>query len=142
MDGGAPLPVLLATRWSTSRGRPTAPLATPASTGIAPLAALPGVLGVTGAGTSLLERHGFICVNGAGSAKLATLTPRGERVRDTHAATVAATEQDWHAHHGAHAAELARVLAEVDARLPDDLPDHVTVRYVGGRGFADVSSTE
>jgi hypothetical protein len=45
-------------------------------------------------------------------------------------------------HHGAHAVELAGALVEVDARLPDNLPDHVAVRYVGGRGFADVSTIQ
>ncbi len=108
----------------------------------APLAALPRLLGVTGNGKSLLEHHGLIGVSGTGSAKIATLTPLGERVRDAHAATVAAVEEQWHERHGPAAAELADALAGVDARLPARLPDHVAVRYVVGGGFADVSSAD
>ena len=106
----------------------------------APLAALPRLLGITGGGKSLVERHGLIRVSGAGSATVATLTPLGERVRDAHASTVTATEQDWHARHGPAAAELAGALAAVDARLPAGLPEHVAVRYVPGGGFADASA--
>jgi hypothetical protein len=107
----------------------------------APLTALPQLLGVTGNGKSLLERHGLMRVSGAESAKIAALTPLGERVRDAHASTVAATEESWHQRHGAAAPELAGALAAVEARLPAGLPDHVAVRYVAGAGFADMSST-
>ena len=106
----------------------------------APLAALPRLLGVTGTGRSLLERHGLLRVRGEASAKVATLTPLGERVRDTHAPTVAAIKQSWHERHGAAAAELTGALTTVDARLPAGLPDHVVVRYVPGGGFADLSA--
>ncbi len=106
----------------------------------APLAALPRLLGVTGNGKSLLEHHGLIGVSGTGSAKTATLTRLGERVRDAHAAAVAAVEEQWHERYGPAAAELADALAGVDARLPACLPDHVAVRHVVGGGFADVSS--
>ena len=106
----------------------------------APVTALPQLLGVTGNGKSLLERHGLVRVSGAGSAKVATLTPLGERVREAHVPAVAATEQEWHARNGAAAAELDGALAAVEARLPAGLPDHVAVRYVVGGGFADVSA--
>jgi hypothetical protein len=106
------------------------------------LTALPRLLGVTGGGKSLVERHGFIRVSRAGAAKIATLTPRAERIRDAHGSTVAATEQDWRAHHGAAAGELAGALAAVEARLPSDLPDHLAVRYERGHGFADVCSIQ
>ena len=105
------------------------------------LTALPRLLGVTGNGKSLLERHGLVRVSGEGSAKVATLTQLGQRVRRAHAPTVTVTEQDWRAHCGAAATELAHALAAIDTRLPAELPDHVTVRYVAGKGFADMSST-
>ncbi|MDQ3675912.1 MAG: hypothetical protein M3401_03765 [Actinomycetota bacterium] len=107
----------------------------------ASLTVLPQLLGVTGNGKSLLERHGLMRVSGAGSAKVATLTPLGEQVRDAHTSVVSATEQDWHQRHGAAAAELAGALAAVEARLPAGLPAHVAVRYVAGGGFANVFST-
>ena len=105
------------------------------------MAALPRLLGVTSNGKSLLERHGLVRVSGAGRAKVAMLTPLGERVRDAHAPTVAATEQDWHARHGAAIAELAGALVALETCLPAGLPDQVAVRYLPGGGFADVSST-
>ena len=105
-----------------------------------PLAALPRLLGVTGNGKSLLERHGLLQVSGTGSAKLATLTPMGERVRDAHAPTVTATEQNWQAGNRTDYAELAVALAAVDPRLPAGLPDHIAVRYTRTAGFADMST--
>ncbi len=105
----------------------------------AALAALPRLLGVTGNGKSLLERHGLVGVSGAGSDMVVTLAPLGQRVRDAHAPTIAAVEHSWHAHHGSAAGAFADALAAVDTRLPAGLPDHVVVRYVAGHGFVDVS---
>ncbi len=62
-------------------------------------------------------------MSGAASAKVATLTPLGERVRDAHAPTVATTEQDWNARHGVVAAELAGALENVAVVVEDEHPE-------------------
>lgn len=108
-----------------------------------PLAALPGVLGVTGSGKSGLERHGFVRVTGKDDDPMASLTDLGVWARDGYEPGIADVVQAWRDRYGTDIVErLTSSLAAVDDQLAGDLPDFVLIRYVPGGGFADVSHTE
>ena len=108
--------------------------------GAVPLADVPPVLAVDGAGKSGLERHGVVKVRGRGGQRVATLTPTGVRIRDAYQPTVDDVERSWRERYGAETVgDLVTALARVDAKLPGDLPDHILVRHVMGVGLHDVS---
>lgn len=108
--------------------------------GAVPLTDVPPVLGVDGAGTSGLERHGVVEVTGTGGQRVARLTPTGVRIRDAYEPTVDDVERSWRTRYGDETVrDLATALAGIDAKLPDALPDHVFVRHVMGVGLHDVS---
>jgi hypothetical protein len=108
--------------------------------GALPLRDVPPFLGVNGAGKSLLERHGIVRVNGEGAHRIATLTPSGIRIRESYEATMLGVARAWRERYGDDIVDdLSASLAAVDDQLAGDLPDHVLVRYLSGRGFFDVS---
>ncbi len=95
-----------------------------------PLKDLPRELGVDGSGRGGLERHGIVRVTGSKERPIVHRTPKGLQIRDGHAATVKTVLTRWRNHYGASVVgDLDRSLRAVDARLPDDLPDYVVVRF-------------
>jgi len=87
-----------------------------------PLAALPAEHGITGKGTSLLERHGLVAVND----KKAQLTPYGKKVKDHHEPYLVTVEESWCVRYG-HATvnALRTALAAEPAAADNSLADHV-----------------
>lgn len=107
--------------------------------GAVPLADVPPVLALDGAGKSGLERHGIVKVTGRGHQRVARLTPIGVQIRDAYEPTVDDVERSWRTRYGETVGDLVTALARVDAKLPGDLPDHVLVRHVMGVGLHDMS---
>jgi hypothetical protein len=115
-------------------------LASTMPTGVADLERLPSILGITGTGTSFLERHGALRVKVKGRRRIAELTWLGRRARDAHQPVLDAIDALWRDRYGTGCVdELRHSLEEVDRRLDAGLPDHVLVRYKVGVGFEDVS---
>ncbi len=87
-----------------------------------PLADLPQGHGITGKGTSLLERHGLVDVQD----RRARLTSYGKQVKDHHGPYLAAVEISWRERYGdARVTTLHTTLAADPAAADVSLPDHV-----------------
>lgn len=99
-----------------------------------PIDDVPAVLGVNGSGKSGLERHGLVSVHpgpGDRPGKVAQLTPRGQRARDSYAVLVRNVESDWTVRFGA--AAIAAVRDALETTLPaldPALPDALIATYV------------
>ena len=101
-----------------------------------PISALPPGHGITGKGTSLLERHGLAVVTSAPDApreRVVQLTPYGKKVQDHHRPYLDATEASWRERYGGEVvAELRAALQEHPAAADPTLPDHVVAPLHGG----------
>lgn len=123
------------------------PLATAANVlrwipdGDVPLAELPRLAGVTGAGTSGLERHGVVSVTTGRppAGPSARLTDVGRRLRDAYEPSTRAVEAAWVERHGAAVGELRAALESIDGSIAADRP-HFPVVVFTGTGFAEVSA--
>ena len=90
---------------------------------------LPALLGVTGKGKSLLERHGFVRVKD----KVAHLLPPGTWICGNHGSALEQVTSEWRDRYGS--ALVDRIIRTGD--VPG--PDFVVVRYTSRVGFHDVS---
>ena len=98
--------------------------------GSSPLVQLPPILGVDGSGGTGLERHGIVSVEGSGEQAIAHLTARGTAIRDGHVRSLTKVEEGWRHQYGRTVVEnLSKCLEEVDAELPGDLPDYITIGH-------------
>jgi hypothetical protein len=92
-----------------------------------PLADLPALAGITGAGTSFTERHGAVVVTDG----IGRLTPKGRGHLDRYLPCAQEVEQTWTARWGEVVPELRAALEAVDPTIPADRAHFPLVAYVG-----------